>query len=237
MKNPATPNEARITEIFSSLQGEGTHLGERHIFIRFEECHMHCEYCDELDKIGSPMTIEQVLDAVRQLERTDGPHSFVSLTGGEPLLYLPFVKPLMARLKQEGFRIYMETSGVLWKALEEVIDLCDCVAMDLKPASVTKEQNFYEEHRKFLEVACKKETFVKIVLSKDILLEEYDELIKIVANKNAWIPVVLQPISTQTEGHEDPRLMQLLGELQRHAMKSVKRVAIVPRFHKILKIR
>jgi len=56
MKFPPTKNEARISEIFSSIQGEGPHSGEKHIFVRFEECHMHCVYCDELDKVGRSMT-------------------------------------------------------------------------------------------------------------------------------------------------------------------------------------
>lgn len=239
MNHPPSASQARISEIFSSLQGEGTHLGEKHIFIRFEECHMHCTYCDELDKVGKLMSLDAVIDQVRCLETEEGPHSFVSLTGGEPLLYLAFLKPLIKRLKEEGLRVYLETSGVLFKALSEVIDDCDCVAMDMKPASVTNEKNFYDEHREFLKIVetHRKEVFVKMVLSKEILLEEFDELIKIVRLQNPEIPVVLQPISGDGEGHEDAKLMKMLGELQRHAARGVKRVAIVPRFHKILKIR
>lgn len=239
MKHPPSASQARISEIFSSLQGEGTHLGERHLFIRFEECHMHCTYCDELDKVGTLMSLDAVIDKVRLLEAEEGPHTFVSLTGGEPLLYLSFLKPLIKRLKEEGLKVYLETSGVLVKALEEVIEDCDCVAMDMKPSSVTGEKNFYEEHREFLKIVCarRKEVFIKLVLSKEILLEEFEELIKIVQRQNPEIPVILQPLSGEIEGHEDAKLMKMLGELQRYASRSVNRVAIVPRFHKILKIR
>lgn len=239
MQHPATPHQAKISEIFSSLQGEGTHLGERHIFIRFEECHMHCTYCDELDKPGTLMSMDAVMQEVRKLEAEEGPHAFVSLTGGEPLLYFPFLKPLIQNIRQEGLRVYLETSGVLVKALEEVAADCDCIAMDMKPASVTGEKNFFEEHRQFLKTALRlgKETFVKIVLSKEILLEEFEALIKIVAEENKRLPVILQPLSAEAEGHEDPKLMKMLGELQRYASRTLERVAIVPRFHKILKIR
>lgn len=237
MLHPPTASQSRITEIFSSLQGEGTHVGERHLFIRFEECHMHCGYCDELNKIGTERTLDDVMTTLRQLEMENGPHSFVSLTGGEPLLYLAFIKPLMQQLKKEGFRIYLETSGVLWKALEEVIRWCDCIAMDLKPGSVTHEKNFYAAHRRFLKIAKAKETFLKIVLSKEIDLQEFDSLIQIVKEEAAELPVILQPISTEIEGHEDPDLMTLLWDLQRRASRQVSRVSIVPRFHKILKIR
>ncbi len=45
-----SPRTTRITEIFSSLQGEGPYMGQRHLFIRFEACHMACAYCDETKK-------------------------------------------------------------------------------------------------------------------------------------------------------------------------------------------
>jgi 7-carboxy-7-deazaguanine synthase len=236
MQHPPTADQARISEIFSSLQGEGTHAGERHLFIRFEECHIRCNYCDE-DKAGGPMGLDSVMEQVSALEKSEGPHSFVSLTGGEPLLYAVFLRPLMMRLKAEHFRLYLETGGILWKALEEVIGWCDCVAMDMKPASVTGERNFFEEHRKFLEIARAKETLVKIVLSKQIDIREFDRCLDIVAEVAPHVPVVLQPVSAEIEGHEDPDLMQVLAGLQRAGGRRKLDVRIVPRFHKILKIR
>ena len=236
MRNPPTATEAKISEIFSSLQGEGTHLGEKHIFIRFEECNIHCSYCDELDKPAVSMTIDQVMDRVKKLEKEKGPHTFVSLTGGEPLIYLTFIRPLIARLRAENLKVYLETAGILWKALQEVIAVCDCVAMDMKPASVTGEKNFYDEHYRFLQIASHKETFIKVVLSKDINMEEFDELVKIAASVDPKIPFILQPISGKVEGHEDPELMDLLDRLQRRAGEKLASVRMVPRLHRILKI-
>lgn len=236
MKYPPSAEQCRISEIFSSLQGEGTHLGERHLFIRFEECNIHCTYCDE-DKAGQPMTQQEVLETAMLLERTEGPHAFVSLTGGEPLLYLPFLKPLMQALRARGMRTYLETNGILWPALQQVIDLTDCVAMDMKPASVTGEKNFYDEHRKFLQLAKTRETFIKIVVSKKISIEEFDKLMDITLEIAPHTPVILQPVTDGKEGHEDPDLMQVLGDLQRRGMARKLDIRIVPRFHKILKIR
>ena len=251
MLNPCTAYEARISEIFSSLQGEGTHMGERHLFIRFEECHIHCEYCDELDKPGRPMTLDEVVKTVEPLEKEEGPHSFVSLTGGEPLLYVNFLSPLLLRLKALGLRIYLETNGILWQALEQVMGWCDLIAMDLKPASVTQEKSFLKEHRKFLELARTKEVFIKMILSKEIDLPEFQDLIELVRDVAPKTPVILQPVSPvrmtaglphevtegQAEGHEDPELMQLLAELQRMAARIIPDVRIMPRLHRILRIR
>ena len=149
MNHPPNANSARITEIFSSLQGEGTRLGERHIFVRFEECHIHCAYCDELHKVGRLMTRQEAFAEILRLEKKDGPHAFVSFTGGEPLIYLDFIKPLAQELRKAGFKIYLETNGILTPALAEMIGECDLIAMDMKPASVTgaRRQNSFLRSR------------------------------------------------------------------------------------------
>ena len=236
-------------------------MGERHIFIRFEECHIHCEYCDELDKPAKLMSLEEIIQTTAQLEKEEGPHSFVSLTGGEPLLYVNFLEPLMLRLKAQGFRIYLETNGILCQALEQVLGWCDVIAMDMKPASVTKEKSFLAEHRRFLQLAKNKEVFIKIIISKEINVTEFQEHICLIQEMAPETPVILQPVSrgavtaptgtgrgtsssaakprnpAPTEGHEDPALMELLGELQRMAGRMIPDVRIMPRLHRILRIR
>lgn len=212
-------------------------MGQKHIFIRFEECHIHCGYCDELDKPGTTLSVSEVMNQVMTLEKEVGPHSYISLTGGEPLLYLQFIRPLIRQLKEKNFKIYLETNGILWKALEAVFRDCDMIAMDMKPASVTGEKNFDLEHRKFLDIAKQRPMFVKFVLSKEINAEEFLAEIKIIQEKAPNVPVILQPISTKIEGHEDADLMELLGDLQKLALHFVKDVRIVPRFHRIFNFR
>ena len=236
MKYPPSANSARISEVFSSLQGEGLHAGERHIFIRFEECNIECVYCDEIHKKGEEISLADLMDKIMRLEKEKGPHAFVSLTGGEPLLYQVFLKPLLIQLKERGLRTYLETSGILWRALDEVIDWCDCIAMDMKTPSVTKEKNFDEEHRYFLARAKKKECFIKIVVSKDLILGEFITQMHIAADIAPEIPVVLMPLSADIEGHEDPELMEIMYSLQQIASKMVSNVKIIPRLHRILNI-
>jgi len=237
MKFPPTKAEARISEIFSSLQGEGTRLGERHLFVRFEECHIHCTYCDELDKGGVKMSQEDVLNAVARIDADEGPHQFISFTGGEPLLYVEFLRPLIQELSQKKHRIYLETNGILTPALKEIIHCVDVVAMDMKPSSVTGEKNYDGEHRSFLEIAKQKETFVKIIISKQLVLDEFLSLIGIVKEVAPRTPVILVPLSSKIEGHDDQELMVLLNKLQRLGGREIQDIRIVPRFHKILKIR
>jgi organic radical activating enzyme len=228
---------AAISEIFSSLQGEGTHLGERHLFLRFEACNIHCEYCDELGKPGFDFDLGSTLESLKRLNLEFGPHAFLSFTGGEPLLYTPFIKMLLPHLKELNLKAYLETNGILAKLLREVIDQVDVVAMDVKPASVTKERSFLKEHEEFLNISVQKETFIKMVCSEEIELNEFVELCTMIGRVNPKIPLILQPISTDMEGHENPALMNLLGELQSVGLGILKDVRIIPRLHKILKIR
>lgn len=228
---------AGISEIFSSLQGEGTHMGERHLFVRFEACNIHCEYCDELSKPGFGFDVDSLVESIRRLEAEKGPHRFVSFTGGEPLLYGAFIKLCLKQVKALGLKTYLETNGILTQTLQEVIDDVDVVAMDVKPASVTKERSFLKEHETFLKAALKKETFIKMILSKEIDFSEYKELCSMIARINSQVPLILQPISTDIEGHEDAELMRLLGELQTVGLGLLEDVRIVPRLHRILKVR
>ena len=38
--------KTHINEVFSSIQGEGTLIGRRQVFIRFSGCNLDCNYCD-----------------------------------------------------------------------------------------------------------------------------------------------------------------------------------------------
>ena len=37
---------ANLVEIFSSIQGEGPHVGESTLFVRFGACDLRCRWCD-----------------------------------------------------------------------------------------------------------------------------------------------------------------------------------------------
>lgn len=211
-------------------------MGQRHIFIRFEACPMACTYCDEIDKKAREMSLAEVLGEVARLERKMGPHACVSLTGGEPLLYADFLKPLCAALKKRKFRILLETNGVLWRQLSRVVGACDIIAMDLKLPSVTRQKEFLGEHRKFLRIAKGKEIYIKIVISKNMDLGEYDKHLRMVAQVAPQTPVFLQPVSRGKKVYPDPALMRFLDELQRTGAKRLPDVRVGVQLHKLMNI-
>ncbi|MEI6297660.1 MAG: radical SAM protein, partial [bacterium] len=142
---------------------------------------MACAYCDETKKEAREMSLSDILKEVTKLERETGPHACVSLTGGEPLLYENFLKLLCSALRKRKFRILLETSGVLWRQLSRVVGVCDVIAMDLKLPSVTRQKEFFEEHQKFLKLAMKKESYIKVLVSRSVNLGEYKKHLRMVA--------------------------------------------------------
>ncbi len=97
----------RVTEIFFSIQGEGTRAGRPCVFVRFTGCDLRCSYCDTAYAFagGREMAREEILAEVAR-----SPSRFVLLTGGEPMLQreLPdLVRDLLAR----GYEVAVETHG------------------------------------------------------------------------------------------------------------------------------
>jgi 7-carboxy-7-deazaguanine synthase len=122
-----------ITEIFKSIQGEGTRAGLPCIFVRLTGCNLRCTWCDTAYAFhgGHKMSPEDVLERVEALNRRSdgapGGEPLVELTGGEPLLQEE-IYPLAERLMAAGYRVMVETSGErfigrLPKAVIKIVDV------------------------------------------------------------------------------------------------------------------
>lgn len=226
-----------ITEIFSSIQGEGICVGEKHLFVRFRSCNIACNFCDEFAKTRyQELSTDGIIDQLKRLEQDSGPHESVSLTGGEPLIYLPFLKGLMAELKQEGFRTYLETNGILPRALREVLDLSDMIAMDIKLPSVTKERSFFAEHEEFLKIAAQRTVFVKMVVSKEASISEFLTAVNLMARVDRNIPLILQPKTNLSDQSLEPGIVNMLSSWVSIARRVLTCVRVIPQTHKWMKV-
>lgn len=106
-----------ITEIFKSIQGEGTRAGLPCIFVRLTGCNLRCTWCDTAYAFhgGTKMSVEDVLARVDELAgRSQSANSttvpLVELTGGEPLLQEE-IYALAERLLAAHYTVMIETSG------------------------------------------------------------------------------------------------------------------------------
>src|SRR5690348_4153007 len=108
-----------ITEIFRSIQGEGTRAGLPCVFVRLTGCNLRCTWCDTAYAFhgGTKMSVAEVAARVDDLagRRSDvqagnAPVPLVELTGGEPLLQED-IYPLAESLLSKGYTVMIETSG------------------------------------------------------------------------------------------------------------------------------
>jgi 7-carboxy-7-deazaguanine synthase len=101
-----------ITEIFKSIQGEGTRAGLPCIFVRLTGCNLRCTWCDTAYAFhgGTKQSLEEILDRVQALAGGANRTALVEITGGEPLLQ-PETPELAAKLLAAGYTVMIETSG------------------------------------------------------------------------------------------------------------------------------
>ena len=133
-------SKMQITEIFKSVQGEGTRAGLPCIFVRLTGCNLRCTWCDTVYAFhgGSKMSVDDVAGRVDELSGRDAGASgaqtavpLVELTGGEPLLQEE-IYPLAESLVVAGYTLMIETSGerYIGRLPNEVIKIVDVKCPD-----------------------------------------------------------------------------------------------------------
>jgi 7-carboxy-7-deazaguanine synthase len=251
---------ASLVEVFASAQGEGVEIGRTTVFVRFGGCDLRCLWCDspgtwrpvskcrveqeafserfaEYPNPLAPAQIADWVDAIAPQEST-----WVSLTGGEPLLQPDALEALVSELVHRRRRIYLETHGLHAEALIRVVDRIDLVSMDWKLASDVRwapgveapaGPEFHESHERFLRVALRaKSVYVKVVLTPSTRDDEFDAMLDRIESVGRDVPLVLQPVTPAGGVKRTPEARQLLGWLAR-AEARLTDVRLIPQTHPI----
>ncbi len=95
-----------IVEIFHSVQGEGARAGIPHVFVRFGNCNLRCEWCDTDFLTYTEMTAGQIIEEIGKYECKN-----IIFTGGEPMLN--DLWPLRRLLNRNQHHISIETNGTI----------------------------------------------------------------------------------------------------------------------------
>lgn len=240
---------AALVEVFSSWQGEGTHVGEPQVFVRFQDCELSCRFCDtpqsfvdnphcrvedppfskRFRQIPNPLSVPQLNEI---LAGFDDPT--LSVTGGEPLQKTAFLKEWLPTIHPR-FRVLLETAGVHWQELAEVLEYIDIVSMDLKLPSSTGMRDYWKEHEAFLRMACVKEVYVKAVVTAQTTAEDIQKGRDLVSAVDPKIPFILQPATPFAHFRAAPTLQQM-ADWQRLVRQTLADVRIIPQVHKQLGI-
>lgn len=110
----------QVTEIFSTIQGEGTWTGTPAVFVRLAGCNLSCDFCDTDYSLKRLMSVAQIVGAVRAAA-PECP--MVVLTGGEPLAQEESME-LIDALRRDGRRVHIESNGTIAVTLPDDVWLC-----------------------------------------------------------------------------------------------------------------
>jgi len=102
-----------IVEIFHSVQGEGFHAGIPHVFIRFGNCNLRCEWCDTDFLTFKEMEVNDIVEEVLSFGCNR-----VIFTGGEPAIQ--DLSTIGMELKKHNISLSIETNGTI--IVDPIID-------------------------------------------------------------------------------------------------------------------
>lgn len=230
--------DAEIVEIFSSIQGEGVFVGAKQIFVRFKDCNLTCNFCDESrERPTKTHTASTLMGEVNLLTKERGFHHSVSLTGGEPLCHTDFLLSFLPHLHRNRTKAYLETNGTLPSELARVIDLVDIVAMDFKLPSSTGQRSFWSEHLDFLKIASKKKVFVKAIITSETTSKDIEKAISLINSLGKHIPFILQPATPVKATDREVGTDRLMEFMEIGLKNDLEHIRVIPQVHKMMNIK
>ena len=122
-----------IVEIFHSVQGEGYHTGIPHVFVRFGNCNLRCEWCDTNFLEYEMRDLEDIVSEVSSYNCDR-----VIFTGGEPALQ--DLGSIGMELKKLGLHLSIETNGTI--PVDPIVDwVCVSPKDQLYPDAVIRQRS------------------------------------------------------------------------------------------------
>lgn len=126
-------------ESFGTLDGPGIR------FVVFVQgCLLRCKYCQNVDTreigIGKSVSVDQIINQLKDyLPFIQPSGGGITVSGGEPLLQIPFLTELFKACKALGVHTAIDTSGGCYvdapffhKSFDELAKYTDLVLLDLK---------------------------------------------------------------------------------------------------------
>ena len=233
--------KVRLSEVFTSIEGEGILYGTKTLFVRLAGCPFSCFYCDTPESLpldsGTEYTIEQACGLLDSSLR-DKTYK-VNFTGGDPLIQHEAVAELARHIRKKHIPTYLESSCFDSDRFAHVLPYMDIAKIEFK----TKDSEFVDSaHHSRLEenalrclklsVSSKKTTYIKIVASSSTLPDDLAELARKIFStvpKDAVSGFVIQP----TYGVSEPPL-ELLLEMYDTVYPHYDAVKVVPQLHKMI---
>ena len=163
--------EIKVSEIFTSFQGEGPYIGTPATFLRLYGCNLNCQWCDTDISTYEMLSVDDVAEIlITQMEFNN--IKLLVITGGEPTLQMDEIKRLIKELPKD-IKIQLETNGSIFEYLPE---------MEYVVSPKEDKEKVFENYYKYENV------FFKFVITSQ---EDIDEVISIKDkygyNKTIWL--------------------------------------------------
>ena len=194
---PTPTGLLRVSEVFTSIQGEGLDIGRPFSFIRLFGCNYYCSWCDTKYAVQhwSDTYVEQrVADLVEWADQQG--NVAVCLTGGEPLvapaaLFLELVR----QLKAHGHYLDVQTNGTIFRA--SLAPLIDSWSISPKLGSSQMVER-PEVLRRFWAARQDGSLTGRLILkfviaSPDDLAQTWNLLERLPELQHTSVPIILQP--------------------------------------------
>ncbi len=235
----------QLSEIFTSIEGEGPFFGTKTMFVRMSGCHLSCRWCDTSYALpinsGKKYSIDEAKDRIiEQLQ----PNTYkLNFTGGEPLIQYEAVAELAEFVKRKrGLRTYIESScfdSYKFAKVLPYIDICK-IEFKMSDSNVVEQENHSDllnNEIKCLKLAVSqhKSTYIKIVVTNSTNITEFRNILnEIFHNSTAsdLIGFVIQP----SNGVDEPTLSKVLSFYD-CVYPLYEEVRIVPQLHKLIGVR
>ena len=169
------PDTIEVSEMFSSLQGEGRRCGYPATFLRLRRCNLACTWCDQKetwDPTNEGYNNYEVLTLWEIRERIlDYGNNLLVITGGEPLIWQRQLKRLVESIPL-NMSIEIETNGTV-APTELALTRADFNVSPKLNNSGNGIRN-RDMHLDFLELYKRKKAVLKYVVSDPEDFEEID---------------------------------------------------------------
>jgi organic radical activating enzyme len=232
----------RLSEIFTSIEGEGVLFGTKTMFVRLAGCPLKCHWCDTTYAIpmdsGSELSIEEVEEKISS-ELLPNTYK-VNFTGGEPLAQHEAVIELAKFVKSKKINTYLESACYDSARFAKVLPHIDIMKIEfkLRDAKAVDEKNYptlLKNELECLEMAVRagKKPYVKVVVTNSSDVEEFASLVKkvfaIATSEDDLAGFIIQP-STRNDEPVLDRLFAFYDAVYPY----YRQVRVVPQLHKII---
>ena len=192
----------KVSEIFTSFQGEGPYVGTPATFLRLYGCNLNCPWCDTDISTYEILSVDDVCEILLTQMEFNNIQTLI-ITGGEPTLQMEEIKRLIKELPDD-IKVQMETNGSIFEYVDEI---------EYVISPKEDKEKVFENYYKY------ENTFFKFVITSQ---EDINEVIAL-KNKYSYDRTIwLQPEFSQDADIADlirenfPRLENVKLSVQTH---------------------